>query len=544
MKFLKHSFFIFIFIFFQTNIVFSQSTEWVSAAFGFESDTTAEAIALDSNNNVISVGYYEGILDFPNGDRFIGFGTTREIVIQKLNNFGEILWVKDYNSLGTLEATTVTIDTEDNIYVAGRFNSTTSFDGISLSSPHFSYNYFILKLDVNGKTIWAKTVPGILAEKPIIASDSKNNIYILGEFSGTREFNGIELSVKNGKLYLVKLDSKGNYVFVKQMGATGSSSDGTLTIDKQDNVIVTGKTLVNAVFGNESYDSGGGYIVKINESGSFLWSRQLGNFIGQSIITDSQNNIIVSGSYSGVSHFDDEILSSPDFSSLFVAKLNSSGNKIWLKDIQLNSEPFYFRRAVLGINEADNLYLTFGFKGELNYEGVTYNATNSSFGTQDIIISSLGTTIDNGAVNWSKQYKGIDYTRDKVLAANNISLYLTSAIRTSTFDEVSLENANPARIIVAKIVDDTLSTDLNSIKNKRSFIIYNKVEDNYTLFFNKQTNDDIILYIYDVSGRIIKKIKKQESLNKFTFDISSTSGIYFLKVVSKNGCETFKFLKK
>lgn len=527
------------------NHLFAQSAEWVSPAFGFESDTTTEGIAIDNDNNVISVGYYKGILSFPNGDRFIGFGTTREVAIQKIDASGNILWTKDYNSTGTVEASTVTTDTDNNIYISGKLTSTTSFDGISLTSSFSSssYNYFVLKLDPDGNTLWAKTIPGISAEKPIIVSDSKNNIYILGEFSSTRTFNGTELNVNNGKLYLIKLNTDGNYVYVKQMGATGSSSKGTLTIDSQDNIVITGQTLVNAVFGDDFYNSGGGYVVKLNSLGDFLWSKQLAGLTGNSIVTDSQNNILLTGTYSGTVQIEDETLSSPDFGSLFVLKLDDLGNKIWVKDIQLNATPFYFRRPVIAINNTDNLYITFGFKGTLNYDGTIYNATTSEGTTEDIIISSLGDTNNNGSINWSKQYQRIGYTRDKILAAKDNSLFLTARIRTSSFDGIPLENPNPARIIVAKISDHTLSNNAVSTENKKSFVSYEVFQDRYTLNFHKRINQ-FSLTIFDVSGKEIQKINNKESLMNFSFKINGASGIYFLTLVTENGVESFKVLKE
>ena len=527
----------------QANSGFSQSAEWVSAAFGYESDISAEAIAIDGDDNIISVGYYKGILEFSDGQRLVGFGTSREIVIQKINASGDILWIKDYNSAGTLEATTVTADNQNNIFISGRFNSSASFDGIPLVSSQSSYNYFIVKIDSDGNTIWAKTIPGISAEKPTIAADSENNIYIVGEFSGTRSFNGTDLSISNGKLYLIKLNSNGQYIYTKQMGSTGSSSNGTLTIDSQDNIIIVGRTLVDAVFGNDSYDTGGGYVVKINSLGEFLWSKQTTDFIGKSLVTDSQNNILFTGSYTGTVQFDDETLSSPNFSSLFVAKLNGSGHKIWLKDIPLNSTPLYFRRPVVTVNAADYLYLVFGFKGELNYEGNTYTATNSNNTSQDIIISSLGNTADSGEVTWSKQFNRIDYTRDKILIAKDNSLYLTSKIRTSDFDGISLQNATPARIIVAKIKNNTLSSDAILATNRSTSLTYNEIQDKYIILLNRQVTK-LDVKIFDISGRQIKSIHKKGSVNKVSFDLNGASGIYFLTILTENGYESFKILKK
>ena len=527
-------------LFLNSILAYSQTTDWVSAAFAFESDTQPEGVAIDNDNNIISVGYYRGTLRFQNQSTLLGFGTSGDVVIKKVNDSGELVWAKNYSGAANLSATTVATGTDNSIYIAGKFNGKTNFDGIELISSVSNNNYFVVKMDAEGNTLWAKTITGISAEKPMITTDSKNSVYIVGEFSNTKDFFGTELTRNNGSLYLVKLDSAGNFLFVKQMGATGSTTRATLVIDKEDNVIITGYSLVNAVFGNDFYDTGGGFLVKLNVSGDFIWSKQIGGFLPTTIDTDTNNNIILSGSYSGVQEWDDQTFTSPDFSSIFVAKLSSIGDKIWLKNVPLFEAPFYFRRPVVTLNENDQIYFAFTFMGELNYEGSIYNASELNNEPTDIMLSSLDNT--NGDLVWNKHLVKNFYTRDKIIAAKNNSVYITSKILTSSFDGITLSSFNPPRIIVAKIFDNTLSTENYFDENNKSALIYNKLENNYTLQF-KTNVDYISLAIFDVKGSLIDRLSQKGNTNSFAFNINGTPGIYFLKVTSKKGIETFKLLK-
>ena len=134
------------------------------------------------------------------------------------------------------------------------------------------------------------------------------------------------------------------------------------------------------------------------------------------------------------------------------------------------------------------------------------------------------------------------YTRDKTIAAKNNSVYITSKILTSSFDGITLSSFNPPRIIVAKIFDNTLSTENYFDENNKSALIYNKLENNYTLQF-KTNVDYISLAIFDVKGSLIDRLSQKGNTNSFAFNINGTPGIYFLKVTSKKGIETFKLLK-
>jgi len=84
---------------------------------------------------------------------------------------------------------------------------------------------FIEKLDTAGNFKWAKRIGRFLTDHGTsIISDNFGNIFTTGSFSGTTDFNPDSLGTfyltasGTSDIFILKLDSLGNFVWVKQMG--------------------------------------------------------------------------------------------------------------------------------------------------------------------------------------------------------------------------------------------------------------------------------------------------------------------------------------
>jgi hypothetical protein len=81
------------------------------------------------------------------------------------------------------------VDSDDNIYLAGRFSGTADFDpggGVHTVTSDGFDDAYVAKLDRAGTLVWAHTFGGssyIVASK--LAVDAAGNVYMSGRFSGT-----------------------------------------------------------------------------------------------------------------------------------------------------------------------------------------------------------------------------------------------------------------------------------------------------------------------------------------------------------------------
>ncbi len=116
----------------------------------------------------------------------------------------------------------------------------------------------------------------------------------------------------------------------------GSANDNTCDIvtDGTGNIYISGSFSGEISVGSETYKSVGlvdGIIIKVNNSGSLLWAKQLSPTRGESLKTfalcvDGSGNIYVTGYYTGDVILGGYSLPSDAYYNLFFTKLNSSGD--------------------------------------------------------------------------------------------------------------------------------------------------------------------------------------------------------------------------
>ena len=134
---------------------------------------------------------------------------------------------------------------------------------------------------------WAKTSGGPLMPYTTTTTDIYSNVYTSGTFQGTVDFDPgpgtYNLSSSSKKMYLLKLNSSGNFVWVKEYGGGGTFSTQTIVIDTFGNIILIGDMSGTFDFdpdtGTTTITSNGNQdicIAKFNASGKFKWARSFG----------------------------------------------------------------------------------------------------------------------------------------------------------------------------------------------------------------------------------------------------------------------------
>lgn len=244
----------------------------------------AYSIYIDNNNNIYSTGVFLGTVDFNPGSGVFNLVSVgdRDVFVQKLDSSGNFLWAKSFG--GALDDFSQSIkgDNLGNIFTVGYFQETIDFDpnaGITNLSSNGSFDAFIHKMDSNGNFLWARTYGSNFFDGAAnLFLDNLGNSYLTGGFNGTIDFdNGIgtaELSsLGNNDIFILKLDSDGNFVLAKSFGNTGFDNGISVYTDNSENIYITGNFSLdvnfNPVIGNEIRNSVGDadiFILKLNQN--------------------------------------------------------------------------------------------------------------------------------------------------------------------------------------------------------------------------------------------------------------------------------------
>lgn len=323
------------------NFIFCKS------ASGPFSDIIAN-LQLDSFGNIYSTGWFTGSnTDFdPGAATFPLTASGADIFIWKLDPNGNFLWAKKIGGNGNDVAHGLDIDQQGNVLVSGDFANTTDLDpgpGTFNLTPYGSGDAFVVKLNPDGDFIWAIRIGGTSADLAYrVSCDLNGNVCIGGFFNGTADFdpgNGTYNITSQGQndIFLMKVDSGGNFQWAKGIGGSGQDFLTDITLESG------GKYYVSGIFQNNldldpgvstsTFTSNGlddSFYSLFDQSGNQVWVKTVGSS-GNDVINQTfgkEGNVYLTGAFSNIADFDPnsgvQNSTSNGLSDAFVLILNSN----------------------------------------------------------------------------------------------------------------------------------------------------------------------------------------------------------------------------
>ncbi|MDN3676439.1 SBBP repeat-containing protein [Flavobacterium paronense] len=260
----------------------------------------------------------------------IGFGN---IINAQAPNY---LWSKSVGSVGNALVSAIAIDGNGNSYITGSYVNTISFGIFTLQT--LGSGIYIVKYDINGNVIWAKTSSGNDASSTAIALDGDGNVYVTGGFYGPSFSFGPLLTLTNSDssatyqdAFVIKLNTNGDLIWGNKYVATLADNDyiNGIAVDGNGSSYITG-SFYDTITLSRNF-----FIGKLNQLGDIIWFRSAGGTgfdKGQEIAVDGSGNICVEGTYTSPSiSFDSTTLTNLGGSDLFTVKYDTSGNLLWAK---------------------------------------------------------------------------------------------------------------------------------------------------------------------------------------------------------------------
>lgn len=373
--------------------------------FGALQVDVARALALDNEGNLYVAGVFQETVDFDPGPglaELVSMGGN-DIFILKLSPAGEYIWAKRMGGPGADGPQNIDVDAAGNVYTAGNFSRTADFDpdpaaNYDLTAVGPLPNMFISKLDPEGNFVWAKQVGppaglGLMTVASIRLAPSGQQVYLSGLFGYGSAFDfdpgaGTEILSPIGDfdIFLLKLDSAGQFGWAKQIGGTESTSGSIgMDLDLQENVYATGM-----FSGTVDFDPGPAihprtspnsdmYISKLDSAGNFVWvttttgTSDSSMVEGNAIAVDAEGNAYVTGIFQHTVNFFSSGVSG-DLSStganwnIFVAKVSASGGFEWAK--QMGGQGLHQAAAyALSLDPTgEKLYLTGRFNETVDFD--------------------------------------------------------------------------------------------------------------------------------------------------------------------------------
>ncbi len=182
------------------------------------------------------------------GEMDVSMTGMTDVYLIRITDQGDTLWTRRYASPGIEVGTAIVATDDGNALIAGSYHATTS-------EPMDCY---FLKITLDGDAIWSRTFGTAGNEILSQALPSADGGVV---FAGTTEALD-----PFGDMFLGKIDSNGDSVWVRTFGGEGEDRGWALTAMNDGGFALCGRT---TSFGDPSSD---GYLVRTDSDGNLIWS--------------------------------------------------------------------------------------------------------------------------------------------------------------------------------------------------------------------------------------------------------------------------------
>lgn len=434
------------------------------------------------------IGYQDGYSVAAMGDGgFAVVGTTStdsvyqsDIIILRTDSLGDSLWTKTYGGPNGFDFPSAVTETFD----GGLLISATTYS-YSTQAPNFS-DWWILRTDANGDTLWTKTIPKVGNDRMMCISENDDHTILC---CGWWSLNGY------AKGTLLKLSETGDSLWSVQMGSSANAYAQFCMQNRDGNYLLAGGALSGTFVG---------VIYEYDTAGNFLnihtYDKPGIAEIINTVHPLPQGGYLISAKSGTINGYD-----------VWIIRTNDQWDTLWTKTF---NDPIYMydTEAKFAFDAVGDSGCVFGGLDPVNNGGqaVLYRADST------------------GAIQWTRSFG--NQFQDQMDAI--ISLADGGFIFSGQADLVS---NNSADIYLVRTDENGMvqgTTALESIVAQDDVLIYPNPTNG---MLNWQSNIYSIneINIYSVGGTLVKIISNPSNTGYVNLkDLSE--GIYIVKIISDN----------
>lgn len=372
----------------------------------------------------------------------------------------------------------IAVDDDGNMYVAGFFEGTATFQGVSVATAG-NRDGFLIKYDPNGSLLWLRRMGGTELDEIRGIAVSGTDVYVVGVFNGTANFNNPSsfgsntlVSAGGSDIFLAKYSTNGAFLWARRAGGTSADAANAVATDGT-NVYLTGSFNGTANFntpsasGSNEVTTVGGtdmFIAAYNSSGTVQWIRRggsTGTDVGNGI-TIGLTGVYVVGDFESTAHFNiagvlgTTSLTSAGQSDIFIARYTlTTGSIDWTR--RAGGTGNDYGKAITNIG--DNVFITGQFWGTANFNTPSATGSNEieSAGDFDGFMARFNGTGDLAGV---RRFGGTQLDYGNAICRIGTTIYVTGLYHgTANFNQPSsfgtneLVSAGSADIFLARFTN-------------------------------------------------------------------------------------------
>lgn len=376
----------------------SGTIQWAKRGGG-PGDDGGEGVVLNANGEIVVSGYFKSTSNF-DGTTLVANGMDYDLVVLKYNVAGVQQWAKRTGGTGMELPTSMSTDQHGNYFIGGYFRGTAHFGNDSLVNvTPFMEDGFLTKMDDAGNFIWAKGIIGTTHQEWIygISNDSLGNVFVCGGFQsdtarlGSTYILNSDATMNNPDVFYAKYNATGNLIWVKTGFGFGYKMATSIESDSIGNSYMTGFISSDITFNGQPtiYSSDNDmYVAKFDSLGNCLWLKQstgTGEEYANEIYLDKNNHLYVAGYFWNQGVWDNDYILNADVnnnSDAVIINYDINGNVHWLAHPTGSDDA---SANSIATDASGNVFVTGEYAGNATFGSTILSGP----GTSEIFVSKI-----------------------------------------------------------------------------------------------------------------------------------------------------------
>ncbi|MCC5927009.1 MAG: T9SS type A sorting domain-containing protein [Bacteroidetes bacterium] len=576
--------------------------------FGDTETTQIAQVVKDAYGNSYFTGGFTGTITL--GSTTLHSSADFDMFVAKLDANNNPVWARMASGATNLPeqfsldgGTSLAVDSEGNIYVAGTFVKSLTFvseTGDTLQTitdgrddENLNFELFVAKYSNDGELLWldggnsgSTGAPNTLAiDRNVAASiilDEDGYPYVAGAFSGTYLFGEEAYVVGKSDFFLASLDKDGSEPFwVSTTGTPNYDTAVSISVDTLGylNVLgIIGEGLMELpdsdIFWYNDTGENDSFIISYDVNGEWYFANFIGGgdqAVGNDIATSQNGDFFVTGEFTkdvlfpGASREDDIVLVAGRYREGFLTKYDLQGDVLWAK--QFGTGPEVTANKVTTDLEG-SVYVLGRFSEFIVFEVET---DNELILTSDTVNDQFIAKYDNdGNFLWAKQIESTGSQSLDQTEMGDVQPFITQPMvleyspfnggellfsgdfdGTLYLDQIAI--TAPANVRSSFVTSFKLPVEAVSIRDANAGLVTdfelmqnfpNPFNPTTSIRFNLSEANDVRIDVFNSVGQRVKTIvngRYAMGTHQVTFDGSNlSSGMYFYTLSTGNVRETRK----
>lgn len=318
---------------------------WAASAGTSGQGDVARAVTVAPDGSALVTGYFRGTMVFAGSTVPSLVSTAQEdVFVARISAAGQWVWATKAGSTtgggaqGPDVGRGIAALSDGSAIVTGYFQGSATFGSSTVVSAG-ARDVFVARITAAGAWQWVVRAGGVGDDDGFaVAALPDDQVVVTGDFVGSIAFGGLGTMTSAGSndVFVVCIDSSGNWVWQTSAGGTGADEGFAISTQPDGHAGVTGSFGSTATFGGAPAITAAGaddiFVAEVDPSGSWTWATGVGDTLsdsGVAIAATSDGNYVLGGSFQGSATFGSFALTSAGAEDAFLAELDRAGSFLW-----------------------------------------------------------------------------------------------------------------------------------------------------------------------------------------------------------------------